>query len=435
MKNLLLAVGCAVLLAAPAQAAIIHVDAANTSGVEDGSEAYPYDTIQEGIDAAAIGADWESADVVSVREGIYYGAVIMKHHVKLVGVNPARTVIDGSGVSGPTVQGPLDPASPNPNCWIEGFTIRNSINLAIRTLNRANYYGSSLWEIRNCYFIDNWQGVYAALGSGYNVQNCVFTGGNHPADEFGVKSILDFREVTVTNSTFDNFNGYPIWIIGNYYPHYLTNSILSNVDYLFKANRATLTSRNNDFWNYDQFNAIDDSTLPFVLDDADSINLDPKYVNAAGGDYHLQAGSHCIDAGVGVGLPFNGDAPDMGAFEYDQLTLAEGLEGLAASFSNLAPEALKSSNEKRRDAFLNKVEAILNQLEAASMEDDAEEKRGALQGMRMKLEKDLLAKCDGNHGGSPQNDWIVDNEEKDNFYNEILNLIDIVDEQLAALGA
>ncbi len=32
--------------------------------------------------------------------------------------------------------------------------------------------------------------------------------------------------------------------------------------------------------------------------------------------FHLKAGSDLIDKGVNVGLPFNGTAPDLGAFEY-----------------------------------------------------------------------------------------------------------------------
>src|SRR5882724_4265196 len=50
--------------------------------------------------------------------------------------------------------------------------------------------------------------------------------------------------------------------------------------------------------------------------EANSKNQDPLFVNTGTGDFHLQAGSPAIDAGVNVGLPFNGSAPDMGALEY-----------------------------------------------------------------------------------------------------------------------
>ena len=36
------------------------------------------------------------------------------------------------------------------------------------------------------------------------------------------------------------------------------------------------------------------------------IFADPKFVNQAAGNYHLQAGSPAIDAGCFVGLPFKG---------------------------------------------------------------------------------------------------------------------------------
>ncbi len=45
-------------------------------------------------------------------------------------------------------------------------------------------------------------------------------------------------------------------------------------------------------------------------------NVNPLFVNSAQGDLHLQAGSPCIDAGTDVGLPYAGDAPDMGCYEY-----------------------------------------------------------------------------------------------------------------------
>jgi parallel beta-helix repeat protein len=52
---------------------------------------------------------------------------------------------------------------------------------------------------------------------------------------------------------------------------------------------------------------------------------DPKFVDVASADFQLQDISPCIDAGVNMGLPYNGLAPDMGAFE-------SNLGGGAASY-------------------------------------------------------------------------------------------------------
>jgi hypothetical protein len=43
---------------------------------------------------------------------------------------------------------------------------------------------------------------------------------------------------------------------------------------------------------------------------------DPQFVNVNEGNFQLQARSPAIDAGINVGLPYNGSAPDLGAYEY-----------------------------------------------------------------------------------------------------------------------
>jgi hypothetical protein len=54
--------------------------------------------------------------------------------------------------------------------------------------------------------------------------------------------------------------------------------------------------------------------------DSRPLFADPLFTNAAAGDFTLQVGSPAIDAGVLVGLPFNGSAPDLGAFESNATT-------------------------------------------------------------------------------------------------------------------
>ncbi len=68
---------------------------------------------------------------------------------------------------------------------------------------------------------------------------------------------------------------------------------------------------------------------PFVVTAEDFLSLDPSTAIAPRADngalpdidfLHLAAGSDLIDAGVDLGMPFNGKAPDLGAFETADLS-------------------------------------------------------------------------------------------------------------------
>lgn len=50
---------------------------------------------------------------------------------------------------------------------------------------------------------------------------------------------------------------------------------------------------------------------------SDYVVGDPLFIDPAHGDFQLQAGSPAVDAGLDMGLPFAGAAPDIGAVEYE----------------------------------------------------------------------------------------------------------------------
>ncbi len=53
-----------------------------------------------------------------------------------------------------------------------------------------------------------------------------------------------------------------------------------------------------------------------VMETHSIVGINPLFNNPASGDYTLQSTSPAIDAGINVGLPYNGKAPDIGAYEY-----------------------------------------------------------------------------------------------------------------------
>lgn len=191
------------LITEPLLAAIIYVDVANVTGPADGTQARPFNTIQEGIDNAGDG------DTILVNDGIYRGVgnvnLVLEKNVTLKSVNGAdATVIDCQGI---LVTGVLLKQS----AVVKGFTIRYGdigiatdissevpspeiINCVISGNRTSGIKGRS--SIFGCIIEENRRGIDEASGS---VTNCIIRRNGSP--QFGGKGggIKGQRILAITN--------------------------------------------------------------------------------------------------------------------------------------------------------------------------------------------------------------------------------------------
>lgn len=117
---------------AEAVSSIIYVDVSNVNDPkEDGSAAHPFDSIQEGVDAAA------SGDTVQVAAGVYYESVqISKSSISLVG-QKNDTIIDGKGTAPVGIRLYHSPPNYTEGVSISGFVVRDCVKGI--TLSRSIY--------------------------------------------------------------------------------------------------------------------------------------------------------------------------------------------------------------------------------------------------------------------------------------------------------
>ena len=93
------------------------------------------------------------------------------------------------------------------------------------------------------------------------------------------------------------------------------NTIYQSKGYCINLGNATNTMVQNNICYQNGSDSITAGGSGNVTDH-NLFGINPLFVNAAGGDFHLQSGSPAIGAGVVIpGLSFNGSAPDLGALE------------------------------------------------------------------------------------------------------------------------
>lgn len=233
-----------------ASAATIFVDANNTSGVEDGTLENPFNTIQEGINAAI------AQDTVRVASGSYSeNLTISGKAIKLEGENPKNTAIFATS-NGIRINGTFD-AGYN-LVEISGFTITGA--------NYGIYANSATAEakIHNNIIFSNNTGIYSDL------DNCKVFVVNNVVNENALHGINIYRGiVTISNNIIINSGQYGV----------------------LESYGSVLVTFNN-VWNNSSGSYGGDN-----ISRISNISENPMFVNAVTGDYTLSAASPSIDAG------------------------------------------------------------------------------------------------------------------------------------------
>jgi hypothetical protein len=226
-----------------------------------------------------------------------------------------------------------DQTAPTSILVINSLFINNHSGIRIQKNSLPHYVHGNIL-IDQCVSVNNSEYSFFIEADDVTIQRSLFDGLNQQG------KILNARNFQFLNNTVYSNPSIPNWAL------YITGdgrvdgiTVKNNIFYLASnngnmvgtaANSSTNVSIDyNEYYfpNYDS-NARwywNGTGYPFsdwvstLKLDTHSLgpSSDPLFVNPAGFDFTLQAGSPAIDKGIDVGIPHDGSAPDLGAYPYE----------------------------------------------------------------------------------------------------------------------
>ncbi|MDC0911049.1 DUF5123 domain-containing protein, partial [Candidatus Marinimicrobia bacterium] len=275
----------------------------STSGSDsnNGSEDSPFATIQAGINAASDG------DTVRISPGYFYECLEINKNVTIIGSGPDSTFVltsDDHYCPGYIV-------TINSTCTLDNLNIDynredgyNKLilindgepiikNNILKSFSNSDDFESSAIKL-GYWPYDN---QHSIISNNTFIYNCGSSFGG--AANYAIAASANTEiQTTINNNIF------------------YTHASCSNNDAYIDYRSSLMDINNNMFYGQPGFNSYAISDLIGI---DGNINSDPLFTDPDNGDFTLQAGSPCIDAGdPNSALDPDGTVADMGAFYFDQ---------------------------------------------------------------------------------------------------------------------
>ncbi len=288
-----------------------HVSNAGSDLAGNGTEEFPFGSIQKGIESASTG------DTVLAEKGLYVENIDFLGKPILVasqfifdGLESTvdSTIIHGNG-QGSVVT--FD-SGEDSNSVISGFTLTGGYARyggGIYCFTSSPTIATNLIVGNACGENNGGSGIYCGYQSHAKISRNVVAHCSGPAAIF--LHVMCNAEV-INNTVCDNTWG-GISIQHSSHPCVKNNIFSNNAAYGIHASESSSTITYNDVYGHDE----DYWGIPDQTGENGNISADPLLVNPSAGDYHLSTGSPCIDAGDPADWvpPGGGAGIDMGAFE------------------------------------------------------------------------------------------------------------------------